>query len=63
MHGDTLTFDYTGASPQTSHFFNSKPYIIASELGMMLGARIARDLPFNEGVFACIELICPKARS
>ena len=60
VHGDTLTFDYTGASPQTSHFFNSKPYIIASELGMMLGARIARDLPFNEGVFACIELICPE---
>jgi len=58
--GDTLTFDYTGASPQTSHFFNSKPYIIASELGVMLGARLAGDLPFNEGLFACFDLRCPE---
>jgi N-methylhydantoinase B len=60
VDGDSLTFDYTGASPQTSHFFNSKPYIIASELGVMLGARLAGDLPFNEGVFACFELRCPE---
>jgi N-methylhydantoinase B len=60
VDGDTLVFDYTGASPQTSHFFNSKPYIIASELGVMLGARLAGDLPFNEGVFACFELRCPE---
>ena len=30
--GDTLVFDFTGASPQAPHFFNSKPYIIESEL-------------------------------
>jgi N-methylhydantoinase B len=60
VDGESLLFDYTGASPQTSHFFNSKPYIIASELGVMLGARLAGDLPFNEGVFACFELRCPE---
>ena len=28
VEGDHLIFDFTGASPQTTHFFNSKPYII-----------------------------------
>ena len=32
VDGDQMIFDYTGASPQTNHFFNSKPYIIAAEM-------------------------------
>ena len=58
--GDALTFDFTGAAPQTTHFFNSKPYIILSELAVMLAWRLAPDLPFNEGIFAPIELVCPE---
>jgi N-methylhydantoinase B len=56
--GDHLRFDFTGASPQTSHFLNSKPYVITSLLGVQLAAYLGRDLPFNEGVFRTFEVIC-----
>jgi N-methylhydantoinase B len=58
--GDRLIFDFEGASPQTTHFFNSKPFIIESELAVMLSWRLVNDLPFNEGIFAPIELRCPE---
>ena len=29
-----LTFDFTGTSPQAPHYFNSKPYIVESELAV-----------------------------
>ncbi len=57
--GDELVFDYEGASPQTNHFFNSKPYIIESEMVAQLAALVARDLPYNDGIFAPITLRCP----
>jgi N-methylhydantoinase B len=60
IDGDRLTFDYEGAAPQTNHFFNTKPYIILSELAVMLSWRLAPDLPFNEGIFAPLELRCPE---
>ena len=47
-----MIFDFEGASPQCTHFFNSKPHIIAAELLVMLANRIAPDLPFNDGLFA-----------
>src|SRR5579864_4828715 len=58
--GDHLSFDFTGASPQTNHFFNSKPYIVESELAVMLWWRVAVDLPFNEGIFATLDVHCPE---
>jgi N-methylhydantoinase B len=58
--GNHLTFDFTGASPQTNHFFNSKPYIVESELAVMLWWRIAVDLPFNEGIFSTLDVVCPE---
>ena len=58
--GDTLTFDFTGASPQCRHFFNSKPYIIAAELVVMIANHLAPDLPLDEGIFAPVRLICPE---
>jgi N-methylhydantoinase B len=60
VDGERLIFDYAGAAPQTRHFFNSKPYIVESELAVMLAWRLAQDLPFNEGIFAPIELRCPE---
>jgi N-methylhydantoinase B len=57
---DTLTFDFDGASPQCNHFFNSKPYIIAAELVVMIANVLAADLPFDEGIFAPITLKCPE---
>jgi N-methylhydantoinase B len=58
--GDRLVFDFGGASPQTTHFFNSKPYIIESEMVAQLAWLLARDLPYDDGIFAPIELRCPE---
>lgn len=55
---DQLVFNFYGASPQSLHYFNSKPYVIRSLLGVEIAARIARDLPFNEGIFRAIEIHC-----
>ena len=60
VEGDHIILDFEGASAQTDHYFNSKPYIIAAEFLVMLAHRIARDLPFNEGIFAPVELRCPE---
>jgi N-methylhydantoinase B len=60
VKGDTLTFDYEGASPQCKRYFNSKPYIIAAELVVMIYRLIAPDLPFNDGMFEPITLLCPE---
>jgi len=58
--GDRLIFDFTGASPQTQHFFNSKPYIIESEMVAQVAWLMASDLPFDDGIFAPLELRCPE---
>jgi len=58
--GDTLVFDFTGASPQAPHFFNSKPYIVESGLGQSIAWLIAPDLPYSQGLFDPIELLCPE---
>jgi N-methylhydantoinase B len=58
--GDTLVFDFTGTSPQAPHFFNSKPYIIASELVADVCTLLAQDLPFSSGLFRPFELRCPE---
>lgn len=55
-----LTFDFSGASPQTEHFLNSKPYVITSMIGVQLAAYMAEGLPFNEGVFRAFDIICDK---
>ena len=58
--GDGLVFDFSGAAAQTSHYYNSKPYVISSLLGVQLAATMAQDLPYNEGIFKCFRLICPE---
>lgn len=58
--GDRLIFDFGGASPQTDHYFNSKPYIVESEMVAQLAWLVARDLPYDDGIFAPIELRCPE---
>jgi N-methylhydantoinase B len=59
VDGTRLVFDFAGAAPQTEHFFNSKPYIIASELGVMMWLLMASDLPYNDGLLAVFEVRCP----
>jgi N-methylhydantoinase B len=58
VQNDSLIFSYFGASPQSLHYFNSKPYVIRSLLGVEIAARLAQDLPFNEGFFRAFEIRC-----
>jgi N-methylhydantoinase B len=58
--GDDLIFDFAGAAPQTAHFFNSRPYIVAAELIVMIANLLAADLPFNDGMFAPVTIRCPE---
>jgi N-methylhydantoinase B len=57
--GDGLLFDFEGTSPQAPHFFNSKPYIIESELVADVCTFLAQDLPFSVGLFRPFEVRCP----
>ncbi len=60
VDGDRMVFDFEGAWPQTDHYFNSKPYIVESEMVAQLAWLMARDLPYDDGIFAPIELRCPE---
>ena len=57
--GDSLVFDFEGASPQAPHYFNSQPYIIKSGLMARLRPLLAPDLPYSEGLLAPIDVRCP----
>jgi N-methylhydantoinase A/oxoprolinase/acetone carboxylase beta subunit/N-methylhydantoinase B/oxoprolinase/acetone carboxylase alpha subunit len=61
ISGDQLHFDFTGASPQAPHFFNSQPYIIKSSFLMDAAWLVAPDLPYTEGLLSPISLTCPEA--
>jgi N-methylhydantoinase A/oxoprolinase/acetone carboxylase beta subunit/N-methylhydantoinase B/oxoprolinase/acetone carboxylase alpha subunit len=60
VDGDRLDFDFTGAAPQTPHFFNSKPYIVKSGFMMQAAVLLAPDLPYTEGLLTPIDLHCPE---
>ena len=56
---DELVFDFTGAPPQTDHYFNSKPHIIEAIVVGDCTDVLAFDLPLAEGMFAPITVVCP----
>ena len=58
VENGTLLFDYSGASAQSKHYFNSTPNVIRSLLGVGLAPYVALGLPFNEGLFRAFELRC-----
>jgi N-methylhydantoinase B len=57
--GGELCFDYTGAPPQVPHFINSKQYIVEGQVVADVRASIGQDLPFCEGLWRPIRVICP----
>src|SRR5579862_5789426 len=57
---DTLHFDFTGAAPQTRHFFNSKAHIIRAIVVSDITDVLAHDVPLSAGLFAPINLTCPE---
>ncbi len=58
--GDELRFDFTGAPPQVPHFINSKHYIISGQIVSDVRNLIGQDLPYCDGLFRPIEVICPR---
>jgi N-methylhydantoinase B len=59
VDGSDLRFDFTGAPPQVPRFINSKHYIIRGEIVADLRNLIAQDLPFCEGLYRPIHVVCP----
>ncbi len=59
VSGDSLAFDFTGAPPQTSHFFNSKPHIIEAQIVGDGSDVLAFDLPLTQGMFAPVTVNVP----
>ena len=57
--GDELHFDFTGAPPQVPHFINSKAYLVKGEIVADVRANLAQDLPFTEGMYRPIDVVCP----
>jgi N-methylhydantoinase B len=56
---DSLTFDYTGAPPQTTHFFNTKPHIVTAQVVGDCSDVLTYDLPLSEGIFTPVTVVCP----
>ncbi len=59
IHGNEMHFDFAGAPPQTTHFFNSKSHIIRAIVVSDVTDLLAHDLPLSAGLFAPIGLNCP----
>jgi N-methylhydantoinase B len=59
IRGDDLCFDFTGAPPQVPHFINSKAYLVKGEIVADVRSNLAQDLPFTEGMYRPIEVVCP----
>src|SRR4051812_39907076 len=59
VDGDSIRFDFTGAAPQTPHFFNSKDYVVKGKIGVELQRFMGRDLPLNHGFYEALDVHCP----
>jgi N-methylhydantoinase B len=60
IDGDRMHFDFEGAAPQTTHFFNSKAHIIRAIVVSDITDVLAHDLPLSSGLFGPITLHCPE---
>jgi N-methylhydantoinase B len=56
---EDMEFDFAGAPPQATHFFNSKPHIIEAQVVGDGSDVLAFDLPLTQGMFAPITVKCP----
>lgn len=59
IHGDSLTVDFTGSSPQVRGPFNCVPASSIAATYYVLRAVIGDDVPNNSGCYASLELKLP----
>lgn len=57
--GDSLTFDFTGSSPENDGSFNSYMHIVRAHLAIYLFSVPFADLPTSSGIFSSIKVIVP----
>ena len=55
-----VRIDFTGTGPVSPTNFNANPSIVTAAVMYVLRCLIADDLPLNEGVMRCVELIVPR---
>ncbi len=55
-----VTIDFTGSGPTNPANLNANPSIVTAAIIYVLRCLIADDLPLNEGVMRCVELIVPE---
>lgn len=60
ISGDTITFDFTGTSPQIKGFKNSGIANTHSSVYCALSSFLDPDIPRNEGVYRCVKIIAPE---
>lgn len=59
-HGDRITIDLTGTSPQTQSFLNTRPHIVRAVLIGDLCQYLFSDLPASSGVLEPFDIIAPE---
>lgn len=57
---DTVTFDFTGSSPQIKGFKNSSLANTYSCVYVALASFLPEDIPRNEGAFRAVKIIAPE---
>ena len=60
-HGDSITMDFTGSSPENDSSYNCYPHIVAAHAAIFLYAYPFSDLPVTNGTLAPFERWCPRA--
>jgi N-methylhydantoinase B/oxoprolinase/acetone carboxylase alpha subunit len=58
--GDSLTFDFTGSSPENDGSFNSFMHIVRAHIAIYLFGVPFADLPTSSGIFSSIKVIVPQ---
>ncbi|MFC0527641.1 hydantoinase B/oxoprolinase family protein [Phytohabitans kaempferiae] len=60
--GDRLTFDYSGSSPQAANSTNCTWAGLNAGIAAGMMPTIAYDIPWNEGLFRPVEVVCAEGR-
>jgi N-methylhydantoinase B len=60
--GDTLTFDYSNSSAQVPNSMNCTHGGLMAGISAALLPTLAYDIPWNEGLYRAIDVICPEGR-
>ncbi|HLI27489.1 MAG TPA: hydantoinase B/oxoprolinase family protein [Chloroflexota bacterium] len=60
--GDRLIFDYSRSAPQAPIAINCTRAGLMAAIAAALMPTLAYDIPWNEGIFQPIEVVCPEGR-